>query len=197
MAESKSVGKAWGRDEVRHAVLRAARTKFAAKGMSVTLRELAQDAGVNLGLIHKHLGNKDDIVRAVLVRNSQQSANVVESVESLADAVRRLFLVGVADPDYVRIVTWLILEGRTDLLPADEADGGAILARIDQSSDSADVRIMLGLAAIAGWSLFGSEILNNADDAGSDRVNVELRMADLLAAIVELPEFAPGKVKSP
>ncbi|TSD50566.1 TetR/AcrR family transcriptional regulator [Rhodococcus sp. KBS0724] len=165
--------------------------------MSVTLRELAQDAGVNLGLIHKHLGNKDDIVRAVLVRNSQQSANVVESVESLADAVRRLFLVGVADPDYVRIVTWLILEGRTDLLPADEADGGAILARIDQSSDSADVRIMLGLAAIAGWSLFGSEILNNADDAGSDRVNVELRMADLLAAIVELPEFAPGKVKSP
>jgi AcrR family transcriptional regulator len=177
--------------------LRAARTKFAAKGMSVTLRELAQDAGVNLGLIHKHLGNKDDIVRAVLVRNSQQSANVVESVESLADAVRRLFLVGVADPDYVRIVTWLILEGRTDLLPADEADGGAILARIDQSSDSADVRIMLGLAAIAGWSLFGSEILNNADDAGSDRVNVELRMADLLAAIVELPEFAPGKVKSP
>lgn len=191
------MGKAWGRDEVRHAVLRAARTKFAAKGMSVTLRELAQDAGVNLGLIHKHLGNKDDIVRAVLVRNSQQSANVVESVESLADAVRRLFLVGVADPDYVRIVTWLILEGRTDLLPADEADGGAILARIDQSSDSADVRIMLGLAAIAGWSLFGSEILNNADDAGSDRVNVELRMADLLAAIVELPEFAPGNVKSP
>ncbi|MGG7102358.1 TetR/AcrR family transcriptional regulator [Rhodococcus sp. 24CO] len=197
MVEPKSVGKAWGRDEVRHAVLRAARTKFAAKGMSVTLRELAQDAGVNLGLIHKHLGNKDDILRAVLARNSQQSASVVENVESLSEAMRRLFLVGVADPDYVRIATWLTLDGRTDLLPTDEADGGTILARSGRSSDSVDVRIVFGLAAIAGWSLFGSEILNNADVPASDRVNIELRMADLLAAIMELPEFGPGDVQNP
>ena len=83
------------------------------------------------------------------------------------------------------------------LLLTDEADGGTILARSGRSSDSVDVRIVFGLAAIAGWSLFGSEILNNADVPGSDRVNIELRMADLLAAIMELPEFGPGDVQNP
>ncbi|MBM4608397.1 TetR family transcriptional regulator, partial [Rhodococcus hoagii] len=55
----------------------AARRLLAAKGLSFSMRELAADAGVNLGLIHKHVGNKDDVVRAVLARSHEKSAAIV------------------------------------------------------------------------------------------------------------------------
>ena len=54
------------RDEVRAAVLDAAARHFAAQGANASLRDIATDAGVNLGLIHRHFGNKDDLLQAVL-----------------------------------------------------------------------------------------------------------------------------------
>ncbi|MSX85805.1 MAG: TetR family transcriptional regulator, partial [Actinobacteria bacterium] len=61
----------FGRDEVRDAVLDAAARHFAASGTGASLREIASDAGVNLGLIHRHFGNKDDLLRAVLAAQTQ------------------------------------------------------------------------------------------------------------------------------
>ena len=38
------------------------------------MRDIAADAGVNLGLIHRHFGNKDDLLQAVL--DTQRRAGV-------------------------------------------------------------------------------------------------------------------------
>ncbi|MFC9787467.1 TetR/AcrR family transcriptional regulator [Rhodococcus sp. NPDC127528] len=191
MNTPESAPKAWGRDEVRRAVLRAARSGFAAKGTSVTVREIAAAAGVNPGLIHKYLGNKEDILTAVLARDTEVSTSTIENVGSLPDAVRSLFAIGRSDPEYVRIAAWLLLEGRTDLLLGNQADGMRAVRGIAPDSRTADVRLMAALAAIAGWSLFSDGILTFAEANAADRDALESRMSELLATIVTLPQFAP------
>ncbi|CAM3093947.1 TetR/AcrR family transcriptional regulator [Prescottella defluvii] len=185
MNEAQAADKAWGRDEVRRTVRMAARKLLAEKGLSFSMRELAADAGVNLGLIHKHVGNKDDVVRAVLARSHEKSAAIVESVDSLPEAVRALFMVGVADPEYVRIVAWLNLHGRSDLIPNEDMDALEAVTRRSPVSVDDRVRKMAVLAAISGWSLFGSGILQASEIPDDEREQYEARIADLLAAIVK------------
>ncbi|HEY8572090.1 helix-turn-helix domain-containing protein [Phenylobacterium sp.] len=56
-----------GRDAVRAAVLAAAEQLFAERGYAaVSVRDLAQAAGVNHGLIHRHFGSKEAVLHAVL-----------------------------------------------------------------------------------------------------------------------------------
>ncbi|WP_233282315.1 TetR/AcrR family transcriptional regulator [Prescottella equi] len=185
MSEGEVADKAWGRDEVRRAVRMAARRLLAAKGLSFSMRELAADAGVNLGLIHKHVGNKDDVVRAVLARSHEKSAAIVAGVDSLPEAVRALFMVGVADPEYVRIVAWLNLHGRSDLVPNEDMDAFETLTRSSDVSVDDRVRQMAVLAAISGWSLFKSGILQSSEIPDAEREIYEARIADLLATIAK------------
>lgn len=166
-------------------MLLAARRRLAEKGLSFSMRELASDAGVNLGLIHKHVGNKDDIVRAVLERSHQKSAAIVERVDSLPEAVRALFMVGVADPEYVRIVAWLNLHGRSDLIPNEDMRAFDAITRSSHVTVDDRVRQMTVLAAISGWSLFGSGILQSSEIPDGERETYEARIAELLAAIVQ------------
>ncbi|MEE2060336.1 TetR/AcrR family transcriptional regulator [Rhodococcus artemisiae] len=197
MDTSGSTPQAWGRDEVRRAVLRAARSGFAAKGTSVTIREIASAAGVNLGLVHKHVGNKEDILRAVLERDTEVSTAAIEAGGSVPDAVRRLFDIGLADREYVRISAWLLLEGRTDLLLGNQVRGMAAVRGVDPHSHTADVRLMTALAAISGWSLFSEGILAFTEADNADRDKLEGQMSELLATILELPQFAPEPPSSP
>lgn len=163
----------------------AARKLLAAKGLSFSMRELAADAGVNLGLIHKHVGNKDDVVRAVLARSHEKSAAIVEGVDSLPAAVRALFMVGVEDPEYVRIVAWLNLHGRSDLIPNEDMDAFEVITRASPVTVDERVRQMTVLAAISGWSLFGSGILQSSEIPDDEREFYEARIAHLLAAIIK------------
>ncbi|MCC6271418.1 MAG: helix-turn-helix transcriptional regulator, partial [Microbacteriaceae bacterium] len=63
-----------GRDAVRAAILAAASRRFAQHGRKASLRDIAADAGVNLGLIHRHFGNKDDLLRAALTEHAGAGA---------------------------------------------------------------------------------------------------------------------------
>lgn len=74
---------------IRPAVLQHAADLFAEKGPAATsLRDIADRSGVNAGLIHRHVGNKDAIVAAVLeylaedlsaLRREGAAADVVEA----------------------------------------------------------------------------------------------------------------------
>ncbi|WP_342659748.1 hypothetical protein Rruber_03716 [Rhodococcus ruber] len=107
------------------------------------------------------------------------------------DAVRRLFHLGLADRENVRIAAWLLREGRTDLLFGNQTEGMHAVRGIDPDSRKADIRLMTALAAISGWSLFREDILAFADADDADRDELEAQMSELLATIVELPRFVP------
>ncbi len=69
-----------GREAVRAAILESAAMLFAARGSAaVSLREVAAAAGVNYGLVHRHFGTKDALVRAVLRLEADELVAALES----------------------------------------------------------------------------------------------------------------------
>jgi AcrR family transcriptional regulator len=57
----------WGPDQVERAVIAAATQLFYDRGLAnVSVREIAAAAGVNPALVHRYIGGKDAVLRAVL-----------------------------------------------------------------------------------------------------------------------------------
>jgi AcrR family transcriptional regulator len=58
-----------GREEVERALVDAAATLFGARGPeAVSVRDIASEAGVNHGLVHRYFGSKEGLLGAVLDR---------------------------------------------------------------------------------------------------------------------------------
>ena len=58
-----------GRANVRKALISQAARLFAHRGVnSVSVRQLAQAAGVNHGLVHRHFGSKQGLLKAVMTK---------------------------------------------------------------------------------------------------------------------------------
>ena len=67
-----------GRDEIVTATLAAAVDLFAQKGPAATsIRDVAAHAGINHGLLHRHFGNKEQLVGAVLNHLGQHLADLI------------------------------------------------------------------------------------------------------------------------
>jgi AcrR family transcriptional regulator len=95
---------------VREALLEAAQRLIAEQGpANVRLREIADAAGVNFGLVYQYLGTKEDLLHEVYQRVAARSASRFEHIEALTDVVD-IFLT-IADGSIGRIMGWVALEG--------------------------------------------------------------------------------------
>ncbi len=75
----------------REKILNAARDLFGEKGVDATsIRAIARQAGVNLGMIHYFFQTKDNLVDAVLERYFKNVGAALESVPADADPRQRL-----------------------------------------------------------------------------------------------------------
>ena len=188
-----------GRDEVVDALLHAAAALFAAKGPAqVSLRDVAQAANVNVGLIHRHIGSKDDLVAAVLrdrpgfgdlERLATTSTPIDLVLDVLAGRARlggitevhaRLILDGYTIRDFQTefpVIDWLI-EHLGERLPDDEAR----------------LRVMALTALIAGWRLLGAEYLAVAGLGDLDAEEVARRLAPAVEGFLDAPA-APEAAK--
>src|SRR5262245_13755529 len=64
-----------GRTEVVVALLEAAERLFAQRAPgSVSLRQIAAEAGVNFGLVYQHIGTRDQLLRAVFRHVSERAS---------------------------------------------------------------------------------------------------------------------------
>jgi AcrR family transcriptional regulator len=179
-----------GAAAVRSAVLEAAAARFAAEGPDASLRDIADDAGVNLGLIHRHVGNKDDLLRAVLANEVERGLGAIADADDVADALRRMFPEAGGESRYVRIVAWLLLRDPDRFRHQDEFPGMQLLralpdppgggARLD--GDERDARLVLAMASLYGWIVFGPQLRASFGVPDDDR-SLRDRM---VAALVEL-----------
>jgi AcrR family transcriptional regulator len=146
--------------QIIDAVIDAATRQFSAKGTAASIRDIARDAGVNVGLVHRHVGNKDDLLRAVLARLLPEAIRVVDGAESN----RTLSLMAEGMPlaaDYVRIVTWLLLSGE-DLTHLQSVF--PVLAHLagQAGSDEHLVDLLTAMALLYGWQVFGEQLVAGA-----------------------------------
>lgn len=172
-----------GREAVRAAILVAASRRFAAQGASASLRDIAADAGVNLGLIHRHFGNKDDLLRAVLARHAGAGVATVQGQPDLATAARRIFVETATGSPYLRIVASLLLGGAPvaryqDRFPTVDA------LRARAADDDVELRLLLGFAATYGWAVFGEQLLAAFGHRPDDHASLTERLAGLVAEVV-------------
>jgi AcrR family transcriptional regulator len=164
-----------GREEVRQALLQAAQQLIAERGPgNVTLREIAEAAGVNFGLVYQYLGTREQVLREVYQSVAKRSAVQLEQIDDLGDAVGALM----SSPGMSmgRIMAWAVLEGDypADVLgpsPALEHVARLIAGRAvgEPTADPDDDARLLAaflLVATMAWRLFSPIGLTSA---GLDR----------------------------
>ena len=143
----------------RERVLEAARSAFAAEGLSVPLDEIARRAGVGPGTLYRHFPAKEALLEAVMHDRMQR---LVDDARALGDA---------ADPGsaFFGFVDRLVAEARPkrDLCEALASAGVDITGTL--ASTAADLRAEIG------------HLLTRAQQTGAVRADVTV--ADLMALL--------------
>jgi AcrR family transcriptional regulator len=174
-----------GREEVVAALLAAARTLIAERGPDVALREIAERANVNFGLIYQYVGTKEQLVREVNRRAALEAAERLRDAEHLDEALAMLMTFG--DGTTARLVAWAALGGSQTQDLFRDSPALDVLARLmvrdaqasgrDVSLDDARVLAALAMAVALGWRLFGGTALTAAglDGAHPERYDDRIR----------------------
>lgn len=185
-----------GRQQVVAAVLEAAAHHFAMRGSRASLRDIAADAGVNLGLIHRHFGSKDELLRAVLRAQAEVGVELVRSAGSAAVAVRRLFEQTTRSGRGVRIVAAHLLDGEAERV---RPDGGApvvdALRTLPHAASPADrdVSLLAALALTYGWTVFGDQLAAGFDVAPDGRERMDAALAAVAAQVAAGDALPPAR----
>jgi AcrR family transcriptional regulator len=177
-----------GREEVQAAVLKAAAEHFARHGTAASLRAIAEEANVNVGLIHRHFGNKDELLRAVLRHQTQSGAAVVAREPTAGAALQRIFEAGPGTARYVRTLAWLLLEGSEPASFQPEYPAIEVLRAMPHdhlSDEDYDLRLLSGLLIVYGWTVFGPQLLTAFGYPPGRQAAVRSSVADLVAGLVD------------
>ena len=106
-------GHATRREEATDAMVAAAERLFAERGFeAVSVRDIAQEAGVSHALVHRYLGSKDAIRGVILARHQMGIRDAAAGETDLADAMTLMVREGLAHhQDYLRLLMQSSLEG--------------------------------------------------------------------------------------
>lgn len=158
------------RDERTELILDVAERLFAQRGPEgVTVREIAAEAGVTHALVHNYLGSKEELFKAVLMRDQQRILRAAEGADSLEVALPRI-IAEVLGPTrtYATLVTHSAIHGMPwdakvqgfavrrlmELAAAEQAEGGELpqIAGLDYRFPvAAVIAMVLGWIAVEEW----------------------------------------------
>lgn len=181
------------------AVLDAATELIADRGPNaVTVRAIAERAGVNHALVHRYFGTKEDLIAAVIAREVSYFKHLAAQ-ESAPDQVFRRLLAALSERrTYVRFLARAILDGyRGDDLRPDLQLFGDVSGLVGSAPAVADMdplRLRLMVAALGsmalGWRIFGDFL---ADGLGLDTMPPEQRDAAIDTFITSVLLPAPSE----
>jgi TetR/AcrR family transcriptional regulator, repressor for neighboring sulfatase len=182
------------------ALLASSRKLIAERGPSIALRDIADDAGVNFGLIYHYLGTKDQLVDVVYGAASDLAAERLADAGHLDVALERLMTLG--DGTTARLIGWAVLEGRgtspafkdsptlnvvADLMRADAAEAGSPIG-----DEGARIFAAFVMTIALGWRLFAETALLAA---GLDDSRPELYEDRILGFVRQLADSAVGRAE--
>ena len=165
MEEGSGSRRKGGREQTTAAILDAAEKLFSERGFTaVTVRDIAADAGVSHALVHRYLGSKQDVYRAMLARNEGAFVSAASDQDELLTVTSLMLREGLAHQRrYVRLIAHSALHGlsyeRTvgrfsaterlvELAEASAPSGGA-----SQDHEAVDPRFVVAsvVALFIGW----------------------------------------------
>jgi AcrR family transcriptional regulator len=175
-----------GREATTAAILDAAEELFSAHGYNaVAVRDIAERVGVSHPIVHKYVGSKADVLRAVLARDEGLIASAAPANPDLIESASLMWRHGLGQDGlvYLRLVARAALDG----LPYDRTPGQfegteRLIELAEQAAASAtpaeraaidlDPRVAIAAAVslFLGWAATQSWVrpatgLQNMDDA--------------------------------
>ena len=178
-----------GRSEVVNALLDAATILFAERGPgAVSLRDVAREANVNLGLIPRYIGGKQDLLSMVLERRPGMPALQPAPPRSVDELAQLLLDLIDADAPYTRIVLRATLDGydvprAQQAFPLIERSIAAMGSKLP--SPDAELRVGLLAAAALGWQAMAPFLLEIMEQPGLDKQRVTDSLRPALVAFLQ------------
>jgi len=174
-----------GPEEVVKAVVEAATEMFSRYGYgTVSLRQVAAAAGVNPGLVHRYIGSKDDVLRAVFAKFAYELEEGPDAVTGppLSPGTERLV------HTQQRIVAHLTLEGYDisrfqTQSPVVDMILDAIRGHRPVEDREARIRTLQILALGLGWRLFESFLVSATGLDAADRDDIQAAIRETNFAI--------------
>jgi AcrR family transcriptional regulator len=155
----------------------------------VSLRDVADAANVNVGLIHRYVGTKDELLAAVLeTHRSQEDSPVLDL--SLTEYLKLALSLDFELVDILRLHARAMLDGY-DI--RDFQDKFVALDwMIDRFRESvpdaeARARAVVMICLVAGWRMFAPTYLELVNLGGETTDELAKMLAPSLAALVEAP----------
>jgi len=198
--ETHSVNRRPGKSVNRSRILDSAQTLFAKHGpRAVTVRQVAQDAGVSHALVHKYFGSKDDLIRAVLDRVDVSRTATARESASLRDAYERLLPQVMTQRDHSMMLVRSAMGG-TEYVPLAErittTSAMVALARKTTASGAdpspaprdIDPRVLVSSisAMILGWASIEDWIWPAAGIDPAEKDEVYRQLAEIVGYMADL-----------
>ncbi len=150
-------------DETRTLLVDALRRLARTRTLSeISVRDVAREAGVNHGLVHRHFGSKENLIRAA-------TESITAEVRAIDPGGRpssaQTFRYIREHPELVRVLAQACLEGRQEILDAAAPQPDhlcAVVERLQAALDSMGLPVTpdphvlnaYAIASILGWVLF-------------------------------------------
>ncbi|MBW8483355.1 TetR/AcrR family transcriptional regulator [Actinomadura parmotrematis] len=166
-----------GREATEDA-LRGAAARLLSRGgvlAGLNLREVADEAGVNRGLVYQYFGSRRSLLRSALLHAARRNAADAASASGLPlrDRLAGLIRTNVRLPEAIRLTTLLVLDGdeRARVLPnrgAGRAALAADAARGELASGDVDAVHAALTAAVYGYTLLREQLARETGVAAGD-----------------------------
>lgn len=127
---------------------------------SLSVRTIAERAGVNHGLVHHYFGGKDGLLKAAMSRLVDEHATYASSRSKGKPLPAPLALVD--DPGYLRAIVRSVLDDEMELARMEITQGVSVprnallhlanTTHLDEVSTSLKAQLALGMAMEMGWA---------------------------------------------
>ncbi len=180
-------GRTANRAESEAALEQAALALLARDGVlaGLNLREAADLAGVNRGLVYHYYGSRGRLLRRAIKRTGERSLNQLRRLTTRQGLQRwrRVFEILLRDPTPVELTTLLLLDGTEPLRVAPLLDQAMASLRLDvEAGELAPDVDLVALHAVLVTSIYGYLLYRRALAAehGLPVRQLDRRVADLL-----------------
>jgi len=188
------------REETTTRILDAAEELFASRNPGdVTVREIAEHAGVTHALVHQYVGSKDDLFNAVVQRNAPDRQAVIREVAEFRAVLDRLF------PDVLdrRLHSLTMIRSAMDGVEytslQERITTGQMLVQLARESAASgshrqpappemDARVVVAAVIALGYGWVGLEswLLQICDLQDADPAEVRRQLVEIAQAIGDL-----------
>ena len=205
MAEGEHQRSGRGRESTTVAILDAAEELFSAQGFTaVTVRAIAERAGVSHALVHRYLGSKAEVYRAVLRRNEDLILQAAADDGDLRESAT-LMLRGALSTQrpYIRLIAHSALHGlsyerssgrfaATERLIELAQEAAASASPAELAEKPLDPRLVVAgvVALLLGWVATESWVLPAAGLGDMEQAEAEAGLERLIRGM--LSASVPG-----